>query len=270
MTDTATSREMGTVPPQRVRVAGLEISDITWEDLAEDLYASVRGPVIPLQRRESPRVYLAAHVNSLNHATDDGFRSIMNRATVTYADGISVVLLGRLAGARRMVRLPTTDIGFDMIDAVAQGLGRPARVAIVGGRPGLAERAGDVLAGRIGCQIVYTTHGFHSGYEDVLDELKVSDADVLLVGMGMPLEAHWVDRHLDRLHMPVVITCGGWLGFLAGNEHRAPVLAQRTGLEWVWRLAQDPRRLAGRYVRGAAVTARAAAAIVAARIRGTD
>jgi N-acetylglucosaminyldiphosphoundecaprenol N-acetyl-beta-D-mannosaminyltransferase len=252
---------MTALASDRVIVAGLEIADITWAELADDLRSTVRTPAA------EPHVYLAAHVNSLNHASDPAFRSVMNRSRLTYADGMSVVLLARLAGARRLARMGTTDIGVPMIEAVGESLGRPPRVAIIGGPMGLAQRAAEALAARTPCQVVLATHGFHDRYDDVLDRLDEAKADVLVVGMGMPREARWVDEHLGRLAVPVVFTCGGWLGFLVGDEQRAPVFARQAGVEWVWRLAQDPVRLGGRYARGGLVTARTAAALLSRRLR---
>lgn len=247
-----------------VSVAGIRIADVTFDDLTEDLRSSV-DVVIPAQRQ--PRVYLAAHVGSLNHASDPQFRSAMNRSWITYADGISIVLLARLAGARRLSRMGTTDVGMPMIEAVRDGLGRRPRVAIVGGPEGLAERAGAVLATRTDVEIVYATHGYHEKYDHVLTAIELAAPDVLVVAMGMPHEANWIDANLDRLLVPVIFSCGGWLGFLVGDERRAPRLAQRTGFEWVWRLAQDPGRLGPRYVRGTVVCATAVVQIMGSRMR---
>ena len=65
----------------------------------------------------------------------------------------------------------------------------------------------------------------------------------------------WAVQHRTELATGLVLTCGGWLGFLVGQEARAPVIAQRLGLEWAFRLLQSPRRLASRYLRGAVATA---------------
>lgn len=102
---------------------------------------------------------------------------------------------------------------------------------------------------------VYTSDGFRSDWTPVLEELKGARPDVVFVGMGMPREAQWVSAHVDSLAPGLVMTCGGWFGFLAGEESRAPAIVQRHGIEWVWRLVQSPRLLS-RYTRGTLTTAR--------------
>lgn len=193
----------------------------------------------------------ALHVGGLNHLQKSfTFRDAMKSADFVYADGAAVVALARLAGAHQIERAATTDIGAKVVEAEQERLGRPARLALVGGKPGLAERASETLAAETGAATVFVTHGFHEDYTSVLAALKSARPDVIFVGLGMPAEAEWVNHHWDRLPDALIMTCGGWFGFLAGHEQRAPQWLQRFGLEWTFRLRQSPRRLLRRYVEG--------------------
>jgi len=217
--------------------------------------------------RGSPARAYALHVGGLNHRQNADFVNEMRAADLVYADGASIVLLAKLAGARRVQRAPTTDMGWDVLRAVGQRLGRPARLALIGGPPGLANRAGAALEDGAAGTVVFESHGFHEDWEPVLDRLIAADADVCLVGMGAPREMLWVRTWYHRLPHTLVLTCGGWFGFLAGEERRAGALLRRSGLEWIARVAQSPRRLGGRYALGAISTGVVAAQTLGDRWR---
>jgi N-acetylglucosaminyldiphosphoundecaprenol N-acetyl-beta-D-mannosaminyltransferase len=206
-------------------------------DLAVD---SPSGPVL---------VY-ALHVGGLNARRDRVFVDAMRRADLVYADGGSVVWLARLAGAAVIERAPTTDAGWDVLRGLAERLGRPARVALVGGPFGLAERAGAALTAGAPVQVVHTDHGYHEDWTRSVRALRAAAPDVTLVGLGAPGEMVWCQEQRDALPPGLVMTCGGWFGHLSGEERRAPRLLRHSGIEWVARLAQSPRRLGPRYARG--------------------
>jgi N-acetylglucosaminyldiphosphoundecaprenol N-acetyl-beta-D-mannosaminyltransferase len=209
----------------------------------------------------------ALHVGGLNAHDDTAFVAEMRDAELVYADGGSVVLLGRLAGSRRLQRAPTTDIGWDVLRGVSERLGRPARIALIGGPPGLAARAGQALVDEGAGVVVFETDGYVEDWAPVLEGLASTDVDVCIVGLGAPREMLWVQTWLAQLPPSLILTCGGWFGFLAGDERRARGVLRLPGVEWMARVAQSPRRLGGRYVRGTWVTLRLAAGLAVHRIR---
>jgi N-acetylglucosaminyldiphosphoundecaprenol N-acetyl-beta-D-mannosaminyltransferase len=238
--------------------------------MVDDLsYSEVVGAVAKLATldRGSPVRAYALHVGGLNHRRDAAFVDEMRSAELVYADGGSIVLLAKLAGARHVQRAPTTDLGWDVLRAVGQRLGRPARLALIGGPPGLANRAGAALEDAAVGTVVFQSDGFQDDWEPVLDRLVSADADVCLVGMGAPREMLWVRTWYHRLPHILLLTCGGWFGFLAGDERRAGTLLRRSGLEWIARVAQSPRRLGARYARGAVSTGLVAAQTLGGRWR---
>ena len=229
------------------------VGPFTVDDLS---YSEVVGAAAKLaagDRRGPARAY-ALHVGGLNHRQNADFVDEMQAAELVYADGGSIVLLAKLAGARCIQRAPTTDLGWDVLRAVGQRLGRPARLALIGGPPGLANRAGAALEDGAAGTVVFESDGFHDDWEPVLDSLLAANADVCLVGMGAPREMLWVRTWYHRLPHILLLTCGGWFGFLAGDERRAGALLRHSGLEWIARVAQSPRRLGARYARGAVST----------------
>jgi N-acetylglucosaminyldiphosphoundecaprenol N-acetyl-beta-D-mannosaminyltransferase len=112
-----------------------------------------------------------------------------------------------------------------------------------------------VLEASGAAEVVYTANGYHHDWREPLTRLRESAPDITVVGLGAPREMVWSQRHRDELPHGLVLTCGGWFGHLVGDERRAPRMLRRSGLEWIARLAQAPRRLGPRYARGAGATA---------------
>lgn len=208
----------------------------------------------------------ALHVGGLNNRLNEEFVDAMRGADVVYADGMSIVWLARMAGAQSISRSATTDIGIPMLREMQVQLGRTLRIALVGGPQGLAERAGKTLVAELDAELVFVTHGFHGNWTERLAGVRSADVDVLVVGMGMPQEAIWVRKHYNEIPEVPILTCGGWFGFLAGQESRAPQWMQKRGLEWLYRTFQDPARLARRYAVGAVSVGRTAWSIVSERV----
>lgn len=196
----------------------------------------------------------ALHVQGLNLRSDAAYVAAMNEADLVYADGGSVVLLARVAGARSIERAATTDIGWDVLARLTERQGRAPRVALIGGEPGLAGRVADILRDRGVADPVLAEHGFHHDWEPVVDRLREAAPQLILLGLGSPQEMKWTHRWGPELGTGTVLTCGGWFGFIAGEERRAPTALRRPGLEWIARLSQSPTRLAPRYARGLAST----------------
>jgi N-acetylglucosaminyldiphosphoundecaprenol N-acetyl-beta-D-mannosaminyltransferase len=203
----------------------------------------------------------AVHASALNERSDADYLASLREADLVYADGISVVALARLAGARRIRRVVTTDLAPMLLDELAIRNGTPPRVMLVGGPPGLAASAGDTLAARTAAEVVCALDGY-GGLDSVASMVRTHRPDLAFVGLGAPLEATWATSHRHLFGRTTVVTCGGWFKLLAGIEKRPPALMQKTGLEWLGRLAQNPHRLAGRYLRAGAAMAVLASHVV--------
>lgn len=199
---------------------------------------------------DAARLVYALHVGGLNHRADAAFVAAMNAADLVYADGGSVVWLARRHGGRHVERAPTTDIGWDVLRLMARRRGRPVRLALVGGPPGLAQRAAEVFDASGWTSTVVHMDGYTDSWSDRLTQLDAADPEVVVVGLGAPMEMVWCQAWRERLPAALILTCGGWFGHVTGDEVRAPRLLRRSGLEWIARLWQQPRRLGPRYARG--------------------
>lgn len=131
------------------------------------------------------------------------------------------------------------------------------RIFILGGKEGVPEKAASKLRSiHPGSQIV----GHYSppyapleemNHEEINSRIVESRPDILLVAFGSPKQELWIDRWGSILKIPVCIGVGGSIDFLAGEQVRAPEAFKHTGMEWLWRMCTDPRRLAPRYARNA-------------------
>lgn len=181
---------------------------------------------------------------------DREFADIMNQADFVHADGMSVVFASRLPGRARLPeRIATTDFFHDAAEAAMKsGL----NFFILGGSEAQNLAAYQAIQKAYpALNLVGRRNGYFSREEDtaVCAEIVAAGTDVLWVGLGKPLQERWSVANRERLAgVGWLKTCGGLYAFLAGEARRAPDWAQAAGLEWAWRMLQEPGRLAWRYL----------------------
>lgn len=126
----------------------------------------------------------------------------------------------------------------------------------MGGAEGIAARAQERLNHRIGRQIIVQAHSPSFGFEKdeeecqrILEMIRQSPANVLVVGVGAPKQEKWIATYKDQLpSIDIFMAVGAAIDFEAGNKPRAPELMSKLGLEWLYRLASEPNRLWKRYL----------------------
>ncbi len=193
--------------------------------------------------------FLNAHCANVA-AADPAYRAALASADALLADGSGVAIAARMHGHGLAANLN----GTDLVPALCGRLALMGRsVFLLGGRPGVAEAAAaKLMALHPGLRIAGTAHGFFAASEEaeVIDMVNASGADVLLTAMGVPLQDVFLARTAASLRPRLTLGVGALFDFLAGEVSRAPVWLRRAGMEWTWRLAQEPVRLARRYILG--------------------
>jgi len=191
-------------------------------------------------------------VHSLVAATSDAtLREVFGTAEMACTDGMPLVWLGRRQGIADAERCAGPDVMLAVCD---QGRTRGLRHYFLGGAPGTAELLAKRLAARYpGLQVVGSAAPPFRPPTPAEDaalcaEIDAATPNVLWVGLGSPKQDFWAADHQARLRAPVVLAVGAAFDFHSGRLRRAPRWMQRLGLEWLFRLAAEPRRLAGRYV----------------------
>lgn len=178
-------------------------------------------------------------------------RGIVNAGGLATPDGMPLVWLSALRGHRHVSRVYGPDL---MLAVCARSEDRGRRHFFYGGAPGVADRLVCNLKARYPRLAVAGTHA--PPYRppdapedrDVLERINAAAPDIVWVGLGTPKQDYWVARHRSLLDAPVLIAVGAAFDFHAGLLPQAPRWMQRSGLEWAFRLAQEPRRLAFRYL----------------------
>jgi N-acetylglucosaminyldiphosphoundecaprenol N-acetyl-beta-D-mannosaminyltransferase len=180
---------------------------------------------------------------------EPAMREFARRADGVFLDGMPLVWMARRLGHRldRRHRVTYADWVEPLMAECAR---RGWRVFHLGGRPGVGERAAARLVERHPGLEMATRPGFFEPAADpeVLAEIAAFAPDVLMVGMGMPRQEAWVVANLDKIESRVILTCGACMDYVAGAISTPPRWMGRAGLEWLYRLASEPRRLAKRYL----------------------
>ncbi len=227
----------------RFRMLGVELDPLT----IDDLHARIAEALA--QRRR----FVIGHQNLHGlylHEREPAMRRFAEIADLTFVDGMALVTMGRRLGHPVGRRHRVTYA--DWIDPLmAECASRGWRVFHLGGRSGVGERAAAELRRRhVGLAIETATGYLDPGAnEAVLAGLATTPPDLLLVGMGMPRQERWVVDNLERIPPSVVLTCGACMDYVAGEIPTPPRWTGRWGVEWLFRLLAEPRRLAGRYLR---------------------
>lgn len=220
------------VRPQNIPRAAATIAD--WVDTRTRTYVCVAAVHSVVESRRSPAL-----------------RRIHNAAGMVTSDGMPLVWLCRAAGHRDAERVYGPDL---MLAVCAESLNRGRRHFLYGGSDAVLERLKANLEARFpGLQIV----GAHAppfrpltAEEDVavVDKINAAQPDIVWVGLGAPKQEYWMAAHLGRISAPVMVGVGAAFDFHAGTKRQAPQWMRGAGLEWLFRLLNEPRRLAYRYL----------------------
>jgi N-acetylglucosaminyldiphosphoundecaprenol N-acetyl-beta-D-mannosaminyltransferase len=182
---------------------------------------------------------------------DPSFKEALNSTDLVVPDGMPLVWLGRRKGHHLPRRVYGPDLMLDFCEKTA---GRGYRHFFYGGEPGVPERLAESLKRRFPtievCGIFSPPMRLLDPEEDKEIATLISRAapDVLWVGLGTPKQERWMHEHRDQLHVPVLVSVGAAFDILSGRRNQAPRWMRERGLEWLFRLFQEPRRLWRRYL----------------------
>jgi N-acetylglucosaminyldiphosphoundecaprenol N-acetyl-beta-D-mannosaminyltransferase len=229
---------------QRVRIGRLWIDHLTRAQALEEIRALVE--------RGAGGAVFTPNVDHVVVADRDArLRGAYRRADLSFADGAPVVWASHLLRTPVPEKLSGSDL-FEPIVALAARCGW--RVYLLGGAPGSAPEAARRLEARYGVTIVgidearVSTEPEPVSDGEILARIRAARPDLILVGLGMPKQERWIDRMAPHFAPAVAIGAGACLDFVAGRVRRAPRWMSRVGLEWLFRLVNEPRRLWRRYL----------------------
>jgi N-acetylglucosaminyldiphosphoundecaprenol N-acetyl-beta-D-mannosaminyltransferase len=191
------------------------------------------------------------NVNSINISlSTPGFQNTLQQADMLLADGSGMRLAAKSAG----FLLKDNTNGTDMLPHLCKRCVEQSKsVYFLGSKPGVAEKAASNLTKLFpGLKISGTQHGYINPdqYQDQIQKVNDSGADILLVAMGSPFQEEWLLQHRDQLTCNTALAVGGLFDFYSGDIARAPLFIRELGLEWIWRLSQEPINKFSRYIIG--------------------
>lgn len=215
-------------------------------------YAQATSTICGWARQNDSKYVCIASVNNVMESYDsDEFRRVMNEADLVTPDGMPVVWSLRLLGAPDATRVYGPDLTPILLDAAAKN---SIPVGFYGGSPSTLAQLLKVTRQRFpGLQVAYS---FSPPYrpltpeedEGVVRQINRSGAKILFIGLNTPKQDYWMAAHKGRIQS-VMVGVGAAFDFLAGSKPQAPVWMRNSGLEWIFRLVTEPRRLWKRYLK---------------------
>ncbi len=233
---------------ERVCIDKVLLDPVTMNEAVE----RISGIVRQVRERAAHVVTMNAQFVEMAHQ-EARFAEVLRRAELSVADGLSVVWASRWLGQFIPERVAGADLMVRLCEAAAAD---GSTVYFLGGSPGAASLAAERLmqdfSGLTVVGVDCPPLGFLSDPDQcmrVAHRIERARPDLLFVGLGAPKQEYWIERH-SHLPAKVMMGIGGSFELVAGFRKRAPLLVQRAGCEWLWRLCMEPRRLWKRYLVG--------------------
>ena len=219
------------------------VCDLGWEDALVFINELLSMPV-----GQTSISFVNAH-NMLMTLRDEEYRSILARNLVL-PDGIGLNIASKVAHG---TPFPANLNGTDFVPALLTFMEQPRRIGLIGGQREVVERAAANFRRHAPWhELVVVSDGFFDKDDpsEVIREVERLKLDILIIGMGTPLQEKWAHHHIRTDHARLVMTVGALFDFVSGRVPRAPKIVRAMRMEWAYRLLQEPSRLWRRYVIG--------------------
>jgi N-acetylglucosaminyldiphosphoundecaprenol N-acetyl-beta-D-mannosaminyltransferase len=231
-------------PYPRLRIGSVWVDVLTFAGALREIERLV-------DRGEGGAVFTPNVDHVVKAASNQAFNKAYQRASLSLADGMPLIWVSPLLGCRLPERVAGSDLLMPVLQMAAR---RQWRVYLLGGAPGVAEavakllseQMGIVVAGWDDCRIA--SDGSDTDGGGSIARAAAAKPDLVFVALGPPKQELWIDRAADAIRPAVALGVGASLDFLVGKFKRAPRWMGRVGLEWAYRLSQEPRRLWRRYL----------------------
>lgn len=229
-----------------ISILGVEISDVNTQRAVQIIEDGILNPAA------TPKSVFFVNAHTLNlAAAKHSYCELLNTADHVFGDGTGVRWAARLQGLHVRDNLVGTDLVPNLF---LQTANRGYSYYMLGSNQATVDKAADYSQRHFpGWRLAGKHHGYLKQKSDLLnalDDIDRTNPDVVLVGMGNPLQEEFVKRHLHDFNTRVCLAIGGLFDYWAENVSRAPGWIRRAGYEWVWRLYQQPYDKASRYLLG--------------------
>ncbi len=225
----------------RLTLLGVRFLNTTMDEILTQIASMVKNGA-----KES--IYFI-NADTLNKAYQKQiFKRILNKTPYVLPDGSGIKIACNILNTPIKQNINGTDL-FPLLCEMASREGM--KLFLYGAKEGVAQQVKQNMLKRYpNLQIVGTIKGFDIHDNEVINMINHSKADIVLVAKGAPLQEKWIDRHRHKISAPVVMGVGGLFDFYSGNIPRAPIWMREIGVEWIYRLIQEPQRMWRRYIIG--------------------
>lgn len=218
----------------QIEILGVAFDNVTMDEAVDRAltlmearsaaYVVTPNPEIVMSAREDPALALA-----------------IQNADMVLPDGVGVIYGGKILGTPLKEKVPGIDFASRVMERLSQ---RNGRVYLFGAKPGVAELAGENLQKQFpGLLIAGTCDGYFTDDSPIIDAINEAKPDLLLVCLGSPKQELWMQSNAKRLNVGLMAGLGGSLDVFAGIVERAPERWQKLGMEWLYRLMKQPKRV---------------------------
>lgn len=223
----------------RTEIMGVGFDDLTLDEAAKAAAGMIEAGGFHYVVTPNPELVDRAR-------REEPFRQALNGADLVLPDGIGVVYAAKLLGRPLKGRCPGIDFAGKLMEHMAKtGL----RLYLLGAKPGVAEAAAARLEAKYPGLVICGTHdGYFKEDGPVAEAIRAAEADVVFVCLGAPKQEYWMVKNGPATGAKLMAGLGGSLDVFAGVVERAPEAWQKLGLEWLYRLTKEPKRI-GRMAR---------------------
>lgn len=218
----------------RIDVLGVGFDSFTMEEAVEAALGFITERSARYVCTPNPEIVMAARDNP-------ELKSALEGADMVLADGVGVTKAAAMLKTPLKARLPGIDFATNVISRLAE---KGGSLYLFGAKPSVADAAAVNLAGKYpGIVIAGTSDGYFTDDIPIIDRINAANPDFLMVCLGSPKQELWMARNRGKLNCGLMAGLGGSLDVLAGNIRRAPEAWQKLGLEWLYRVIREPKRV---------------------------
>lgn len=219
---------------EKERILGVAVSDLSYEDLEKNIAQDIENNKKSFIVAINPEKVLKAR-------KDEALARLLDSADYPIADGIGVVIASRLKKGKIKSRVTGIEC-MDMICALSNKAGY--KIFLYGAKAETLSKAKAALEEKYpNINIVGTENGYEQNTEKIISEINKSGADILFVALGSPKQENFITANKERLCPKIYMGVGGSFDVLSGNIKRAPKFMLKLGLEWLYRLIREPKRI---------------------------
>ena len=222
---------------ERVDILGIPVDKITEKESLERIIDFIN----------EKKFHLIVTINSENATKaleNKIFLDVIKNADLVIPDGIGIIFASKILGNKLPERIPGIDLSYKLLEISNE---KGYKIVLIGGKEGVAEGAKENLKKIFpNLNISMTYNGYFNEDEErkIVDEIQKIEPDILLVGMGSGKQEIWIWNNREKFkNIGVCIGVGGTLDIWAGKKKRAPKLVQNLGLEWLYRVIIEPKRI---------------------------